>query len=52
MKVKLAYAYGNNGPGEEVDLDDAEAQRLIRDGLASDPSKQDEAKDDQKSGEA
>lgn len=34
MKVTLAYPYGKHKPDETIDVDDAKARLLVRDGLA------------------
>lgn len=35
MRIKLASWYGDKAPGEEIDVDDATAKALSRDGLVA-----------------
>jgi hypothetical protein len=44
MKVQLAYEYEGHEPDEVVDVDDATASRLIYEGRARVPDKEEKAK--------
>ncbi|MFD7996835.1 hypothetical protein [Streptomyces mexicanus] len=40
MRIKLAHWYGDKAPGDTIDVDEATAKALRRDGLVAEPDKE------------